>query len=141
SEPFAFQHFGLNEFADVVTVGKLTQVCATLFSDEYKPPAGLISQTFTGSTSSLFAARTILQTMARGDFFGPQGRIMRLRDRFVGRLQQIAARHPQRIRGPFGLGGMIAFTPLDGTEPTVKKFLTTLFDAGVIGRVLVEFPQ
>lgn len=140
TEPFAFQHFGLDQFADVATVGKLTQVCATLFSDEYKPPAGLISQTFTGSTSSLFAARSILGMLQQGDFFGLDGKIMRLRERFVGKLKQIASRHDNRIRGPFGLGAMIAFTPLDGKEPTVKKFLTALFDAGVIAFICSANP-
>lgn len=135
TEPFAFQHFGLDRFVDVATVGKLTQVCATLFSDEYKPPAGLISQTFTGSTSSLFAARSILGLLRRGDSFGPRGRIARLHERFVGRLKQIGARHPGWVTGPFGLGAMIAFTPLDGTEQTVKKFLQALFEAGVIAFV------
>jgi len=132
SHPFAYQHFGLDRYADVATVGKLTQICATLFSDELKPLPGLISQTFTGATSSLLAARTILNQLKTGDFFGPQGRIMRLRNRFVSKLQDIATRHPGWVNGPFGLGGMIAFTPFNGDEPTVKRFLTTLFDLGVV---------
>ena len=38
---FATDHFGLNEFVDVLTVGKLLQVCATLYTDEYRPLPGL----------------------------------------------------------------------------------------------------
>ena len=32
TRPFAFQHFGLDEFAEIVSIGKLSQVCATLFT-------------------------------------------------------------------------------------------------------------
>ena len=140
TEPFGFQHFGLDRFVDLATVGKLTQICATMFTDEYKPPVGLVSQTFTGSTSSLFAARTILDLLARGTFFGPQGRIARLHERFVGRLKEIGLRHADWVRGPFGIGGMVAFTPLDGTEPAVKKFLQLLYEAGVIGFIAGSNP-
>ncbi len=56
---FAFQYFGLEDLVDIVSIGKLSQVCATLFRKEFKPKAGLLSQTFTGSTSSLHAARVI----------------------------------------------------------------------------------
>jgi acetylornithine aminotransferase len=140
TQPFAFQHFGLDRYADVATVGKLTQICATLFTDEFKPPPGLISQTFTGATSSLLAARTILNLLKTGDFFGPEGRIIRLRNRFVSRLQEIGARHPGWVNGPFGLGSMIAFTPFNGDEPVVKRFLTTLFDLGVVAFIAGASP-
>lgn len=140
TEPFAFQHFGLDRYVDVATVGKLTQVCATLFTDEFKPAPGLISQTFTGSTASLLAARAILKILNEGDLFGPDGRIMRLRNRFVANLQAIAARHPGWVSGPFGLGAMIAFTPFGGDEPTVKRVLTTLFDMGVVAFIAGSNP-
>ena len=139
-QPFAFQRYGLDAYIDVATVGKLTQVCATLFSDEYKPPAGLISQTFTASTSAMLAGQVVLDTLARGDFFGPQGRIARLHDRFIGHLTALGSRHPDWVRGPFGLGAMVAFTPLDGTEAKAKKFLQALFEAGVIGFIAGAHP-
>ncbi len=43
TEMYAFQYFGLAGVVDVVTVGKMTQVCATLFRDEFTPRPGLIS--------------------------------------------------------------------------------------------------
>lgn len=132
TEPFAFQHFQLDEYVDVATVGKITQVCATLFRADYKPKPGLISQTFTGATSSIFASRAMIETLLAGDWFGANGRIMRLHDRVVRRLDALAHKHPDRIHGPYGLGGMIAFTPFDGSRDRVKAFLTALFDAGVI---------
>jgi len=141
TEPFAFQHFGVDSFVDVVTVGKLTQVCATLFTADYKPQPGLVSQTFTGSTSSIFAARYILDTLLNGGYFGKGGRIARLSTRFVERLKSIAQRHPDRLRGPFGAGAMVAMTVLDGSEATSKKFLHALFAAGVIGFIAGENPS
>lgn len=135
TQPFAFQHFDLDEYVDVVTVGKLTQVCATLFSDAYKPKPGLISQTFTGSTSAIRAGQAILEILNRRGLFGPEGRVAGVHNRFIDRLKAIGARHSGWINGPFGIGGMIAFTPLDGKEETAKKLLKELFDAGVIAFV------
>lgn len=132
TRPFAFQHFGLEEFPDVVTVGKITQVCATLFSDGFVPRPGLVSQTFTASTSAIFAGQVILEEMKRGGLFGENGRIMQVRGRFTGHLERIHATHRDWIKGPFGEGAMIAFTPFDGSEATVKKLLVALFDAGVV---------
>ena len=109
--PFAFQHFGLDEHVQVVTVGKITQLCATLFAADFKPPPGLISQTFTASTSAIFGAAAILERLSRCDLFGPDGRVARLSSRFVKRLEAMAARHPRWLKGPFGFGAMIAFTP------------------------------
>jgi len=34
---FAFQHFGLESLIDIVTVGKMLQVCATLFTRPCTP--------------------------------------------------------------------------------------------------------
>ena len=134
SQPFAFQHFGLDDYADIVTVGKLTQVCATLFSDPYVPKPGLVSQTFTASTSAIVAAQAILDHFGQnaGRYFGTASRIMQVRAKFVGHLERIAREHSGWIKGPFGEGVMIAFTPFDGAEPTVKKLLSALFEAGVI---------
>ena len=39
-ELFAFQYFGLDNFVDAVTIGKLSQVCATLFKDDFNPATG-----------------------------------------------------------------------------------------------------
>ncbi|WP_437186988.1 aminotransferase class III-fold pyridoxal phosphate-dependent enzyme [Planctomicrobium sp. SH668] len=130
--PFAFQHYGLEHFADVVTVGKMTQVCATFFSDRYVPQPNLISQTFTGSTSSIFAARNILQRLKTGDYFGETGRIMQIHARFAHHFESIRDRHPSLIQGPWGIGGMVAFTPLGGDAAKCKLFLEKLFQAGVI---------
>jgi 4-aminobutyrate aminotransferase-like enzyme len=129
---FAFQHFGLEEFADIITIGKLSQLCATLFTSHYKPQPGLVSQTFTTSTSALFVGRAIIRELIDGDYFGPAGRIQRVHDWFVSRLLELGKQLPGSISGPFGLGAMIAFTPFDGSADTVKRVLHRLFEQGVI---------
>lgn len=132
TRPFAFQHFGLGDYVDLLTVGKITQVCATLFADAYTPKPGLISQTFTASTGAILAAQAILDHLKNGDYFGENGRIMHVRRRVQSHLDRIAAAHPAWVKGSFGEGAMIAFTPFDGSDATAKKLLTALFDAGVI---------
>lgn len=132
TRPFAFQHYQLDDYVDIVTVGKMTQVCATLFRDELTPQPGLISQTFTGSTSSVFAARSILKRLREGNFFGPAGRIMQIHNRFKSHFEAIQQRIPNAISGPWGLGGMIGLTVFDGSSAKTREVLNALFDAGVL---------
>ncbi len=132
TELFAFQHFGLDEYVDVVTVGKSAQVCATLFKEELNPRPGLLSQTFISSTSALFAAKVIIRGLVEGGYFGPDGKIARLHDHFEKHLTRIGELHPGLVNGPYGIGAMIAFTPFNGDPEKVKRFIHALFHAGVI---------
>jgi acetylornithine/N-succinyldiaminopimelate aminotransferase len=132
SELFAFQTFGLEELVDVVTIGKMSQVCATLFSKQFKPRPGLLSQTFTGSTSAIKAGKAIIAAMLSEKFFGPDGKIEQYSHYMMQKLEALAQRYPTLIEGPFGLGAMIAFTPFKGDAQKVAKFLHDLFEAGVI---------
>ena len=141
SRLFAYQHFGLDEYVDLVTIGKLSQVCATLFRDAFKPRPGLVSQTFTGSTSALLAGQVIVDRLLAAGQFGEAGRNMRIGARFADRLGAIARAHPDWIAGPFGLGAMVAFTPFDGSAQRVGAFIRALFDAGVIGFIAGGAPM
>lgn len=132
SEFFAFQHYGLDEYVDAVTLGKLTQACATLVTAGFKPGPGLVSQTFTAPSAAIRSARVILDTFEGEGFLGEDGKIMRLSRRFRDRLRDLAARKPHLAAGPFGEGGMIAFTSLGGDPDRTARFLRRLFDAGVI---------
>jgi len=133
SELFAFQHFGLDEYADIVTLGKLTQACATLIRAEFKPKPGLISQTFTAPTIAIRSALAILDFIEGQGLLGKDGKIMRLSRHFTDKLRDLARRRPDLAAGPYGLGGMIAFTPLGGHPDRVAQYLKNLFEAGVIG--------
>ena len=132
SRLFAFQHLELDSYADVVTIGKMSQVCATLFTEEFKPRPGLVSQTFTGATSSIHAARWILKQFREGGYLGSDGRNIEIHHRFAEHFERISQQHPEKFHGPWGLGGMVAFTVFDGSSEKTKKFLNQLFEAGVI---------
>ncbi len=132
SRMFAFQHLELDEYVDVVTLGKMSQVCATLFTKDLKARPGLVSQTFTGATSSIRAAQFILKQFCEGNYLGENGRTLQIHNRFVQHFERLHAENPNSIRGPWGIGGMVAFTVFDGSAERTKDFLNRLFEAGVI---------
>ena len=133
SKPFAFQHYGLDEYVDVVSVGKMTQVCATLFTNDYNPRPGLISQTFTGASAQIFAAREVLKRLDERKVFGDAGLNMIYRKLFAEQLQAIHQRHPDKL-GPaiFGEGTMIGFEVFDGDADKTKAVMNRLYELGVI---------
>ena len=132
TRPYAFQHFGLDKLVDVVTIGKISQVCATLFTDEYKFQPGLISQTFTGSTMAINSALAIVNGLVKQGNFGEGGRNESLHDYFVKGIQKVGEKYPGSIAGPHGLGGMVALTPFDGTPEVASEMAKRLFDAGLM---------
>lgn len=141
SRPFAFQHFGLDKYIDVLTVGKMSQVCATLYKTEYTPRPGLVSQTFTGSTPQIHAALEVLRRMAGGDWFGDSGTNMTVRARFEKRILALHDKHPDLIGGElFGIGTMMAFQVHDGSADKTRATLNALFDNGVIAFVCGSNP-
>ena len=140
SQPFAFQHYELDDYADIVSVGKITQVCATLFRTDYKPQPGLISQTFTGSSWAMMACQVVIEELNRRGHFGADGKNVQFANHFAKRMEELAGKHPEHIRGPFGVGGMMAFTPLKGTAADAKRVAFQLYDAGLIGFVAGNDP-
>ncbi len=139
-ELFAFHYFGLREFVDLVSIGKLSQVCATLYTNEFCPRPGLLSQTFTGSTASIRASQTILRLLLNGGFYGTKGKIQKIFQYFEMKLTALGKKHPHLIEGPFGIGAMIVFTPLGGRQELVVKFVQELFEAGVMSFVAGSNP-
>jgi 4-aminobutyrate aminotransferase-like enzyme len=137
---FAFHYYQLKELVDIVTIGKLSQVCATLFKKDMKPKPGLLSQTFTSSTIALQASYWMIKHLLAGNYYGEKGKLMTLFKRFVSHFDRLQERCPNLIRGPYGIGGMIAFTPYNGEEQKVKKFLQELFNAGVIAFIAGNEP-
>lgn len=132
TRPYAFQHFDLDKVVDVVTIGKISQVCATLFTDEYKFQPGLISQTFTGSTMAINSALAIVNGLVQQGNFGLDGRNQKLHDYFVAGIKKVGQQHPGTIAGPHGIGGMVALTPFDGSAEAASDMAKRLFDAGLM---------
>ncbi len=140
SEPFAFQHFGLDEHAELVTVGKITQLCATLYRKELKPEGPLLSQTFTAASASIAASAAMLDELDARRCFGENGSNMELHRYFASRLQSLSERHPGKLSGPYGCGMMIAFTPGDGSAEAAKTLVHALFEAGLMSFVAGNSP-
>lgn len=137
---FAFQHFGLEEFAEIVSIGKIAYCCAVLFRKEYNPRPGLLSQTFISSTAAIRTTITILHELMNGDYYGPNGKNQRIFTYFSQRLEAMAKKHPEWVHGPYGIGAMIAFTPCNGDNQRTVQLVHALFDAGLIGFVAGSNP-
>lgn len=135
SRPFAFQHFQLDSLVDLVTVGKITQVCATLFRDSYKPKPGLVSQTFTGSSWAILAGLTIVKGLIQNGHFSQNAadsKNLQLHQYFVDGIRKVAQQFPGSLHGPHGFGGMVALTPFDGSLEAAKELAFQLYDAGLM---------
>lgn len=137
---FAYQHFELESYVDIAAVGKLSQVCATLFTEKYKPKPGLLSQTFSASTACVANSLAILKALKEGAYFGEKGRIASLFKRFESYFLKWEKKYPGVLQGPYGVGGMIGFTPLDGSYEIAARLLHRLFDAGVIAYLAGSHP-
>lgn len=132
TRPFAFQHYELDEYVDLVTIGKISQVCATLYTEEYQPQPGLISQTFTASSWAILAGQRILRGLVENGNFGVDGLNAKLHAYFAEGLKRIGADHPGSISGPFGIGGMVAFTPFDGSFEKAKWLVDRMYEKGLM---------
>ena len=139
-ELFAFQTFKLQDYVDVVTLGKMSQACATLYTKEYNPRPGLLSQTFIASTSAIRAGKVIISGLVNEGFFGPEGKINQISKYLIKKVEDLAKRYPKIIEGPFGAGTMVAFTAFGGDAQKATKFVLDLFDAGVLAFITGSEP-
>jgi 4-aminobutyrate aminotransferase-like enzyme len=132
SSLFAMQYFEVDHLTDIVTLGKLSQTCATLYRKHLAPKPGLLSQTFTSSTAAIRASIAIITELTSGSYYGPNGLVMQLQDKFHTLLHRISNRHPQALHGPFGIGAMVAFTAYGGAADKTTAIVKALFQAGII---------
>lgn len=146
TEMFAYDALGLGEYVDVLTLGKMSQVCACMFTADMNPQPGLLSATFLGSTISLQVGRAILTRLRDGGYYGPTGRNARLQGAFRTHMKALISKHPEwfppaPLRGPAprattnlydGAGGMMRFTPFGGDKKKVIDLCHRLFEEGVI---------
>lgn len=132
-ELFAFQMFNLDEYVDIVTVGKALQVCGVLFTEELNPKPGLIAGTFTGSIASLNACSKTVKYLTEGNFYGKNGRIKEIEDLFTSKLKYLSQNSCKgKIGYVGGIGTMLSFEIGDSSAETTKKFLHQLYKNGVI---------
>jgi acetylornithine/N-succinyldiaminopimelate aminotransferase len=131
-ELFSFQHFKLDKLVDVVSIGKNSQICATLFNDDHKPKPGLMSQTFTAASTQIAASYYIINEIVNGGYLGKEGKIEKLHQKFKSNLEAIAKKYPEKLSGPYGIGAMVAMSVFKGDEPKSKAFTIKLFENGVL---------
>ncbi|WP_127715639.1 aminotransferase class III-fold pyridoxal phosphate-dependent enzyme [Halobacteriovorax sp. HLS] len=133
TELYAFQMFGLEEYVDIVTIGKALQACGTFFTDELNPKPGLVAGTFNGSIASLNAGQKIVHYLKEGNFYGQDGRMKYLEDQFLNRLR-VMAKGPLKGKIGYsgGVGTMISFEVGDSTKETTIKFIKKLYDNGIL---------
>ncbi len=142
---FAYEALDLGDLVDVFCVGKMTQVCATLFTEEYAPKPGLLSGTFTGTGAAFDVGNRMLERLRDGDFYGADGVIAKHRDAFREQVRALAARRPEwfpkveSVPGKpgaldivGGTGGMMRMTPFGGKKAKVTKACRACFDEGVV---------
>jgi len=141
---FCFERLNLGEYIDVVTVGKITQACACLYTAEMNPKAGLLSGTFAASTSAFATGLSILNRLKSGGYYGPNGKIAKLHAAYRQHAEAFVARHPAwftpvtnslgRTNTNYvaGTGGMMRLTPFGGNREKIGKLLNNLFEDGVI---------
>jgi acetylornithine aminotransferase len=137
--PFAFQHYKLEDAVDIITVGKASQVCATIFTKDFKPKPGLLSQTFTSTSVAIKTSQYIMDYISRNHdkIFLMDGLIPTMRNNFENHFKNLHSQYGTNIikSEVKGLGGMIAVTMFDGNLEKTVKFTKMLFKKGVISFV------
>lgn len=130
---FAYQMFGLDEYVDIVTVGKVLQACGTFYTEELNPKPGLIAGTFNGSVASLNAGKAIVRYLTEGNFYGENGRIKELEGKFKAQFKKLAEGSCKgKISYYGGVGTMLSFEVGDASNETTNKFMKKLFENGII---------
>jgi 4-aminobutyrate aminotransferase-like enzyme len=131
-ELFAFRTLGLDAYPDVVTVGKVLQGSAALFTRAYAPKPGLVAGTFAGSTVGMAVGAAIIERLEREGYLGAEGRVAMLARRVERRFEALAKRMPRAIGPRSGLGAMQAFVPFDGDEAVVQAVIRAAFEEGLL---------
>lgn len=136
---FAYEQYDLGEYVDVFCVGKMTQACATLWTQRYNPKPGLLSGTFTGNTSDFTVGSLLLDELSNGEFYGPKGKFARHHAEFRAQVSNMMSKHPdwfppapqtKELMG--GVGGMMKLTPFGGDKAKVMKACKYAYEEGVI---------
>ena len=144
TEMFMYDTLDLGEYVDVVAIGKMSQACAILYTEDFAPKPGLLSGTFIGSSTAFHVGRASLARLRDEGHYGPDGRIARLHAAFREHAAALVARHPEwfppamdEFGRPLpalfgGTGGMCRLTPFGGDRDRIVKALHILFEEGVV---------
>lgn len=132
-ELFAFQKLGLEDYVEVVTIGKMLHAAATLFTEDLTPDPGLVSGTYAGSTVGLCVGRRIVERLLADGYLGPGGRIAALGALAAERLARLARDlGPSRAGAVDGTGAMWALELPGADHEAVCRVVRRCFEAGLL---------
>jgi 4-aminobutyrate aminotransferase-like enzyme len=131
-ELFAFRTFDLAEHVDVVTVGKMLQGSAVLFTRPYKPRPGLIAGTYAGSTVGMAVGARLIERLESEGYLGADGRTAILGRRVERRIDSLRKRMPQAVGPHSGIGAMHAFVAFDGSASVAAAVVRSAFEEGLL---------
>ncbi|MGO9265430.1 MAG: aminotransferase class III-fold pyridoxal phosphate-dependent enzyme [Candidatus Binataceae bacterium] len=131
-ELFATTGLALEDYADVITIGKVFQGSALLHRSNFEPDPALISGTYAGATVPMAVATRMIERLTTERIFGPEGREMQLERLTREHLARIATAHAGAITAIDGVGAMIAFRVGDGSLGSTRDFIRRCFDAGLL---------
>jgi len=131
-ELFAFRTLGLEDLVDVVTVGKMLQGSAALFTHAYNRRPGLVAGTYAGASVGMAVGARIIERLESEGYLGPEGRIAVLGGRVERRLEVMRRRLPAAVGPTSGIGAMQAFVPFDGSRELALAVAQTAFDEGLM---------
>jgi acetylornithine aminotransferase len=142
---FAYEFFDLGEYVDVFCVGKMTQACATAWTEDFNPKTAILSGTFTGEGGSFRAGTRVLERLAdpANNYYGDNGLFAQHHQHFRSHALALVKKHPawfppvealggggDKLTG--GVGGMMRFTPFAGDKKKVMDACKACFEEGVI---------
>ena len=140
-ELFAFQMFGLDEYVDIVTIGKALQGAGLLYTEELNPKPGLIAGTFNGSLPSIMTGYKIIDALQKGKFYGREGKIQQLEKTFLDRLTELSRGSCKgKIGKSIGCGTMIAFEVGDSSKEITSRYIKALYQNGLISFMAGQNP-
>ena len=131
-ELFAFKRLGLEREVDLVTVGKMLQASAVLFTKAYNPKPGLVAGTYAGSSVGMAVGARMIERLEQEGYLGPEGRVAILARRFERRLEALRKRAPRAVGAHSGIGAMQAFVPFDGSAELANAVLQAAYQEGLM---------
>ncbi|MCA9294396.1 MAG: aminotransferase class III-fold pyridoxal phosphate-dependent enzyme [Phycisphaerales bacterium] len=139
---FCFDAMSLGDLIDICTIGKMSQVCATLFTEAYNPKPGLLSGTFMSSTAAINVGRRVIERLRDGDYYNKDhtpGRIAKHHQLYRDYANALISKHPEWFPPNHhvvdlvgGYGGMMRFTPFGGLKEPVLALCKACFEEGLI---------
>lgn len=105
---FAYEHFDLGDYVDVLCVGKMTQACATLWTPEFNPRSAILSGTFTGEGPSFRVGQRVIERLRDGHFYSngtTPGLFAQHHAKFRVHTKTLIAKHPEWFPAVESLGG------------------------------------